>query len=206
MSFETRPTSIKHSPGVKTMPLQSAPCSFINHTPGRSIFSAPACFPRCVIRPIRPRPTPRTVTSQTARRPPLCTISSSAASADEESNGQLPTTAAETQTSAGEGKTVLGSVGADRIGVVFTCTADNCGQRIVKSVRRQSYEKGTVVVKCPKCEKIHVIADHLGMYADITGGKKNIEEIAKAKGQSVTRVDEKSFELEEMMYKLQKDT
>lgn len=195
------------------MLLQSAPCSFINYSPVPVNFSAPRYAHTSVTRPTRPRPAPRTRTNQVTRRPPHCTTSSSSSSstaADDEPKGQLPPPAAESHasgdaTNGGGEKTVLGSVGADKIGVVFTCTADNCGQRIVKSVRRRSYESGTVVITCPKCGKIHIVADNLGMYSSITGGKKNIEEIAKAKGQSVTRVDEKSFKLEELMLKLEKD-
>lgn len=48
-------------------------------------------------------------------------------------------------------------------------------------------------MQCPKCEQYHVIADHKNMYSQLTGGKVNIEEIARAKGQTVTRVDSDTF-------------
>lgn len=186
--------------------LSSCPCSFVNYyTSGATTFSVPpGHIGRCVTSPTRPRAMFSIERNQATQRLSACMSSAP--------DGQLPPPFDESQTSAesskggeGEEKTVLGSVGMDRIGVVFTCTADNCGQRIVKSVRRRSYESGTVVVKCPKCDKIHVVADNLGMYAGITGGNKNIEEIAKAKGQSVTRVNEQSFNLDELMLKLEKD-
>lgn len=102
-------------------------------------------------------------------------------------------------------KADLGFVGAERIGISFICTAENCNTRIVKSVRRSSYEKGTVVIQCPSCTKYHVIADNTGMYSSLTGGKANIEEIAKAKGQSVTRVDNTVFNLENVLGMLDAD-
>lgn len=96
-------------------------------------------------------------------------------------------------------KSDFGFVGAERIGISFVCTADDCNTRISKTVRRHSYEKGTVVIQCPECAKHHVIADNTGMYSDLTGGKANIEEIARAKGESVTRVDDKVFNLETIL-------
>lgn len=92
----------------------------------------------------------------------------------------------------------LGFVGSDHIGISFVCTANDCNTRIVKSCRRHSYEKGTVVMQCPKCEKYHIISDHKNMYYQLTEGKVNIEEIAQAKGQKVTRVDNTTFKLEDL--------
>lgn len=85
-------------------------------------------------------------------------------------------------------------VGAETIGISFTCDASGCGERITKSVRRRSYEKGTVLIQCPQCQKHHIIADNYGLYREMTGGRKNIEEIAKASGASCTRVGGDTFE------------
>lgn len=95
----------------------------------------------------------------------------------------------------------LGFVGAKRIGISFVCTADDCNTRISKTVGRRSYETGTVIIQCPGCYKHHVIADNKGMYSDLTGGSINIEQIAKAKGQKVTRVDDSVFNLESLFCK-----
>lgn len=110
--------------------------------------------------------------------------------------GQLPPGSASSKAT---NKADLGFVGADRIGISFICTAENCNTRVVKSVRRRSYEKGTIVIQCPSCMKYHVVADNTGMYSSLTSGKINIEEIAKAKGQSVTRVDNTIFNLENVL-------
>lgn len=87
------------------------------------------------------------------------------------------------------------------IGISFTCDANDCGNRIVKSVKRKTYETGTLLIQCSRCLKHHVMADHYGLYKDITGGAKNIEQIAKSIGQDVTRVDTSTFELEKLIGK-----
>ena len=92
-------------------------------------------------------------------------------------------------------------VGNDKIGISFVCTVDNCNTRITKQIKRRSYEKGTVVIQCPTCGTHHIIADNMGMYKDITDGKKNIEEIAESVGRNVTRVDSTTFNLEKLVCK-----
>lgn len=94
-------------------------------------------------------------------------------------------------------KKVLGFVGADMIGLAFTCDANDCGTRISKRIKRRSYERGTVVVQCPTCEKYHIIADNMGMYKEVTGGARNVEELAKQQGQKVKRVDSASFDFKD---------
>lgn len=79
----------------------------------------------------------------------------------------------------------MGFVGSDKMSISFTCGV--CDTRITKSFHRQSYEKGVVVIKCPGCEKRHVIADNLGYFSAITGGRTNIEQIAEDKGEQVIR-------------------
>lgn len=95
----------------------------------------------------------------------------------------------------------FGFVGADRIGVSFTCTANECGTRISKMIRRSSYEKGTVLIQCPNCSVKHIISDHLGWYSDVSQNLTNIEKIAESKGESVLRVDSNVFGLESLISK-----
>lgn len=52
---------------------------------------------------------------------------------------------------AGGGDGTLGFVGADTMGIVFTCGV--CDTRISKSISRSSYERGVVLIQCPGCEK-----------------------------------------------------
>ncbi len=96
----------------------------------------------------------------------------------------------------------FGFVGANRIGVSFTCTANNCGTRISKMIRRSSYEKGTVLIMCPNCKVKHIISDHLGWYSDVGKKLTDIEKIAKAKGENVVRVNSNVFDLEKLVSKL----
>lgn len=92
-------------------------------------------------------------------------------------------------------------VGAERLGISFSCDANGCGQRITKSIRRKSYEQGTVLIRCPACGKYHVIADNTGMYSHLTGGRKNVEEMAKEKGIGFARVNAERFELDNTYHK-----
>mmetsp|Transcript_17824 Transcript_17824/g.53798 ORF Transcript_17824/g.53798 Transcript_17824/m.53798 type:complete len:168 (+) Transcript_17824:214-717(+) len=68
----------------------------------------------------------------------------------------------------------------------FTCTHDPCDasgeDRVtIKTISKNSYENGVVVVKC-RCEQLHLIADNLGWFG---GGKTNIEDILHQRGDSV---------------------
>lgn len=57
--------------------------------------------------------------------------------------------------------------------IVFTCA--KCDTRAVKSFTRQAYEAGVVLLTCPGCQAMHLIADHLGWFGDsafkVRGGR-----------------------------------
>lgn len=65
-------------------------------------------------------------------------------------------------------------------------------------VRRSSYEKGVVLIQCPNCKTKHVIADHLGWYSDRDEKNRDIESMAKAKGEKVLRVDASQLDFDKM--------
>ena len=67
---------------------------------------------------------------------------------------------------------------------VFTCNV--CGSRTAKRFTRHAYTKGIVLVQCPGCGNKHLLADNLGWFND---EHKNIEEILKAKGEEVRRLE-----------------
>lgn len=48
--------------------------------------------------------------------------------------------------------------------MVFTCA--KCDTRAVKAFTRQAYEHGLVLITCPGCKSMHLIADHLGWFGD----------------------------------------
>mmetsp|Transcript_29659 Transcript_29659/g.54391 ORF Transcript_29659/g.54391 Transcript_29659/m.54391 type:complete len:350 (-) Transcript_29659:100-1149(-) len=50
------------------------------------------------------------------------------------------------------------------IAMMFTCA--KCETRSVRTFSRHSYEKGLVLVRCPGCRSLHLIADHLGWFDD----------------------------------------
>ncbi|KAJ9553618.1 hypothetical protein OSB04_017663 [Centaurea solstitialis] len=67
------------------------------------------------------------------------------------------------------------------LAMMFTCKV--CETRSVKTISRESYEKGVVVARCGGCDNYHLIADHLGIF----GEKGSIEDILAARGEEVKR-------------------
>lgn len=68
----------------------------------------------------------------------------------------------------------------------FTCTV--CNTRNQKTISKQAYEKGVVIVKCDSCANNHLIADNLGWFTESSQIRINIEDIMAAKGETVRRV------------------
>ena len=102
----------------------------------------------------------------------------------------LPEPRDEAAKSGSGGPQALGRVGGvktpgAKMSMTFTCEV--CDTRSTKIFHRHSYEKGTVIVRCPGCESLHLVADHLGWFLDGPEGY-NIESILAAKGQSVRRI------------------
>ncbi|BAT94488.1 uncharacterized protein HKW66_Vig0191620 [Vigna angularis] len=67
------------------------------------------------------------------------------------------------------------------LAMIFTCKV--CETRSIKTVCRESYEKGVVVARCGGCNNLHLIADHLGWF----GEPGSVEDFLASRGEEVKR-------------------
>jgi len=83
------------------------------------------------------------------------------------------------------------------LAMVFTCKV--CETRSVKTLCRESYEKGVVIARCGGCNNLHLIADHRGWFGE-TG---TVEDFLAAHGEEVKRgsIDTLNLTLEEIVGK-----
>ena len=83
----------------------------------------------------------------------------------------------------GEG---MGIKNAD-MAIQFTCT--RCDTRSTKGFTRASYERGVVIVQCPGCKNLHLIADNFGWFSSNSSDKSlTIEKIMRDKGVQVKKI------------------
>ncbi|KAG9441760.1 hypothetical protein H6P81_017614 [Aristolochia fimbriata] len=80
------------------------------------------------------------------------------------------------------------------LAMIFTCRV--CETRSVKTVCRESYEKGVVVARCGGCNNLHLIADRLGWF----GEPGSVEEFLAARGEEVRKgsLDTLNLSLEDL--------
>jgi protein import protein ZIM17 len=79
---------------------------------------------------------------------------------------------------------------SERHNLVMIYTCNVCQTRSAKSMSRQTYEKGVVIVRCFTCKNLHLIADRLGWF----GEPGSVEDFLKEKGIEVRKGSEESYE------------
>ena len=80
----------------------------------------------------------------------------------------------------------------DKLVMVYTCKV--CETRSAKKISKHGYEKGVVVIRCPSCDSMHLIADNLGLFED--GRDWNIQKYLESQGENVKVISEESGVLE----------
>lgn len=70
--------------------------------------------------------------------------------------------------------------------IVFTC--DVCETRSAKQFTERSYLHGVVIVRCPGCQNLHLIADRLGYFDDGDGSDWDLQNIAEMRGESIRTI------------------
>ena len=66
----------------------------------------------------------------------------------------------------------------------FTCKI--CDTRTHRTLSKQAYTKGVVLIECPSCKNRHLVADNLGWFGQ-RGKALNIEEILAEKGEAAKK-------------------
>jgi|UPI000581AEC3 hypothetical protein len=70
--------------------------------------------------------------------------------------------------------------GGRKLAIVFTCTV--CNTRSAKQFSEQAYNRGVVIVRCPGCQNLHLIADRLGYFDE---GEFDLNSIAETAGEQI---------------------
>lgn len=60
-----------------------------------------------------------------------------------------------------------------------------CDTRSAKTISKHAYYSGVVLVRCPGCENLHLVADRLGWFED---DSTDVESLLKQRGESVRYV------------------
>lgn len=64
---------------------------------------------------------------------------------------------------------------------VYTCGV--CDTRSARQISKRAYSHGIVLLRCPGCDNLHLLADNIGMF----GGRTTAQELLAAHGEAVRR-------------------
>lgn len=82
-----------------------------------------------------------------------------------------------------------GTTGSGKqLAIVFTCSV--CNTRSAKQFTQHAYDHGVVLVRCPGCQNLHLIADRLGWFDDTNGSTFDLSTLEQMTGQPVQRIDD----------------
>ncbi|EGZ20699.1 hypothetical protein PHYSODRAFT_259700 [Phytophthora sojae] len=144
--------------------LPSQPLRLLSSTPSALVRATSAAFPPC-----RCSSHKRCFATQTSDD-------------DNDSNSPAPAASAESSTEAAadySGAPGVESPG-DKFVMVYTCSV--CETRSAKTISKHAYYKGVVLVRCPGCENLHLVADRLGWFED---DSTDVESLLQQKGEKV---------------------
>ncbi|KAJ7526386.1 hypothetical protein O6H91_16G004500 [Diphasiastrum complanatum] len=74
------------------------------------------------------------------------------------------------------------------LAIIFTCKV--CDTRSAKTMSRDTYENGIVIVRCGSCHNLHLIADRLGWF----GKPGSVEDFLHQQGVEIRKGSEDSYE------------
>ena len=75
--------------------------------------------------------------------------------------------------------------GGKKLAIIYTCKV--CNTRSAKKFTEQAYKNGLVMIRCPGCQNLHLIADRLGVFDDSSGGW-DIQKYLESMGEKVKSV------------------
>lgn len=73
-----------------------------------------------------------------------------------------------------------------QLAIVFTCAV--CEMRSAKQFTENAYLHGVVLVRCPGCQNLHLIADRLGWFDDTESHQFDLTVLEQMTGQKVHRI------------------